>query len=48
MQHHHNLSNEILELSDRIVVMSEGRIAFETTAAAADTAEIGSYMAGHD
>ena len=40
--------DEILELSDRIVVMSEGRIAFETTAAAADTAEIGSYMAGHD
>ncbi|MCA0869603.1 ABC transporter ATP-binding protein [Seohaeicola saemankumensis] len=39
--------DEILELSDRIVVMSEGRIAFETSAAAANTAEIGSYMAGH-
>lgn len=39
--------DEILELSDRIVVMSEGRIAFETAAATADTAEIGTYMAGH-
>lgn len=39
--------DEILELSDRIVVMSEGQIAFETTAEAANTAEIGAYMAGH-
>ncbi|MAC79492.1 MAG: ABC transporter ATP-binding protein [Rhodobacteraceae bacterium] len=39
--------DEILELSDRIVVMSEGQIAFETTSQNADTAEIGSYMAGH-
>ncbi len=39
--------DEILELSDRIVVMSEGRVAFETSAAAANTAEIGSFMAGH-
>lgn len=38
--------DEILELSDRIVVMSEGRIAFETSAATANTVEIGSYMAG--
>lgn len=39
--------DEILELSDRIVVMSDGQIAFETPAASADTAEIGAYMAGH-
>ncbi|WP_428927015.1 ABC transporter ATP-binding protein [Marinibacterium sp. SX1] len=39
--------DEILELSDRIVVMSEGQIAFETTSQNADTSQIGSYMAGH-
>jgi ABC-type uncharacterized transport system ATPase subunit len=39
--------DEIMELSDRILVMSEGRIAFETTAAAADLTEIGQHMAGH-
>ena len=39
--------DEILELSDRIVVMSEGQIAFETTSHNADTSQIGSYMAGH-
>ncbi|MBB93203.1 MAG: ABC transporter ATP-binding protein [Rhodobacteraceae bacterium] len=39
--------DEILELSDRIVVMSDGQIVFETTSQNADTAEIGSYMAGH-
>ncbi|MEQ9126468.1 MAG: ABC transporter ATP-binding protein, partial [Alphaproteobacteria bacterium] len=39
--------DEILELSDRILVMSEGRIAYETPAAAADVAEIGRHMAGH-
>lgn len=39
--------DEILELSDRIVVMSEGQIVFETSAAAADTKQIGAYMAGH-
>lgn len=39
--------DEILELSDRIVVMSDGMIAFETPADTADTTEIGSYMAGH-
>ena len=39
--------DEILELSDRIVVMSEGRIAYETPGATADVAEIGRYMAGH-
>ena len=35
-----------MELSDRILVMSEGRIAFETPVAAANVAEIGQYMAG--
>ncbi|MCV6598242.1 MAG: ABC transporter ATP-binding protein [Mangrovicoccus sp.] len=39
--------DEILELADRILVMSEGKIAFETSAENADTAEIGAYMAGH-
>ena len=36
-----------MELSDRIIVMSEGQIAFETPIATADVAEIGHYMAGH-
>jgi len=39
--------DEIMELSDRILVMSEGRIAFETPIGTADIAEIGKYMAGH-
>lgn len=39
--------DEILELSDRIMVMSEGQIVFETKAETANTAEIGAYMAGH-
>ena len=39
--------DEILELSDRILVMSEGRIAFETPIGAADATEIGQHMAGH-
>ena len=39
--------DEIMELSDRILVMSEGRIAFETAIASADVAEIGQHMAGH-
>jgi simple sugar transport system ATP-binding protein len=39
--------DEILELSDRILVMSEGRIAYTTSAAAADIGEIGRHMAGH-
>ncbi|MGE0232862.1 MAG: ABC transporter ATP-binding protein [Flavobacteriaceae bacterium] len=40
--------DEILELSDRILVMAEGRLVYETTAAAADTNEIGAHMAGHE
>ena len=39
--------DEILELSDRILVMSEGSIVFETPAASADIGEIGKHMAGH-
>jgi simple sugar transport system ATP-binding protein len=39
--------DELLELSDRILVMSEGRIVYETPIESADTRTIGSYMAGH-
>jgi simple sugar transport system ATP-binding protein len=38
--------DELLELSDRIVVMSEGRIVFETPAAQADRSVLGSHMGG--
>jgi len=36
----------LLELADRIVVMSEGRVVFETTAAAADWQVLGAHMGG--
>ncbi|TWF49382.1 ABC transporter ATP-binding protein [Neorhizobium alkalisoli] len=39
--------DEILELSDRILVMSDGHIAYETPAEGADIGEIGRHMAGH-
>ncbi len=39
--------DEVMELSDRILVMSEGRIAYETPAAGASMAEIGHHMGGH-
>ncbi len=39
--------DELLELSDRLVVMFEGRIVHETTPGTADLAVIGRYMAGH-
>jgi simple sugar transport system ATP-binding protein len=39
--------DEILELADRILVMSEGRIAYGVPAAEADVATIGRYMGGH-
>ena len=39
--------DEILELSDRVLVMSEGRIAYETPIESADIGEIGRRMAGH-
>jgi simple sugar transport system ATP-binding protein len=38
--------DELLELSDRIVVMSEGRVVFETTAADADRHVLGAHMGG--
>ena len=38
--------DELLELADRIVVMSEGRITYETPAATADLRVLGQHMAG--
>jgi simple sugar transport system ATP-binding protein len=38
--------DELLELSDRIVVMSEGRIVYEVPTAAADRHELGAHMGG--
>jgi len=40
--------DELLELSDRILVMSEGRVVHETDAAHAEPHEIGRYMAGDE
>ena len=40
--------DELLELSDRIAVMSDGRIVFETPAASADRRVIGAHMGGGD
>lgn len=40
--------DELLALSDRIAVMSAGRLVFETEAGGADRAVLGRYMAGHD
>ncbi len=39
--------DEVLELADRVLVMSEGRITYETPAAGADIATIGHHMGGH-
>jgi ABC-type uncharacterized transport system ATPase subunit len=39
--------DEVFALSDRILVMSEGSIVHETSAANADLQEIGRHMAGH-
>ena len=38
--------DELLELADRIAVMSEGRIVYETPAASADRRTIGAHMGG--
>ncbi|MDZ4293054.1 MAG: ABC transporter ATP-binding protein [Hydrogenophaga sp.] len=38
--------DELLELADRIVVMSEGRVVFETPGANADRQTIGAHMGG--
>jgi ABC-type uncharacterized transport system ATPase subunit len=39
--------DEILELSDRFLVISEGKLVFETTPKTADLNVVGQYMAGH-
>ena len=39
--------DELIELSDRIHVMSDGRLVYETAAAGADPHVIGEHMAGH-
>lgn len=39
--------DELLELSDRILVMSDGALVYETPAATADVHTIGQHMAGH-
>ncbi|HTJ57141.1 MAG TPA: ABC transporter ATP-binding protein [Devosiaceae bacterium] len=39
--------DELLELSDRILVMSGGELVYETPIASADIAVIGAHMAGH-
>ncbi|MDP9173170.1 MAG: ABC transporter ATP-binding protein [Planctomycetota bacterium] len=39
--------DEVFELSDRIVVMFDGKLVYETTAADADIAVVGRHMAGH-
>ena len=39
--------DEIMELSDRVLVMSEGRIAYDAPIARADIATIGHHMGGH-
>jgi simple sugar transport system ATP-binding protein len=39
--------DELLEMSDRIMVISEGKLVYETPALAADIVVIGAHMAGH-
>ncbi len=39
--------DELLEMSDRIFVMSEGKLVYETPAIGADISVIGAHMAGH-
>jgi ABC-type uncharacterized transport system ATPase subunit len=39
--------DELLELSDRLLVMFHGRFVYEARASAADLTEIGRHMAGH-
>ena len=38
--------DELLELADRIAVMSEGRLVFETPAASAEHQVLGAHMGG--
>lgn len=39
--------DELLELSDRLVVLFEGHIAYETPTSKAERVQVGHYMAGH-
>ncbi len=39
--------DEIMEMSDRVVVISGGALVYETTPANADMTSIGQHMAGH-
>jgi ABC-type uncharacterized transport system ATPase subunit len=39
--------DELLELADRIVVMAQGELVFETPASCADRTVLGQHMAGH-
>ena len=39
--------DEILELADRVLVISDGKIVYETPIAQADRQMIGRHMAGH-
>jgi simple sugar transport system ATP-binding protein len=40
--------DEVLALSDRVLVMSEGRVVHETTPETADVTVMGRFMAGHE
>jgi simple sugar transport system ATP-binding protein len=39
--------DELLELSDRLVVMFHGQLVYQARASEADLTEIGRHMAGH-
>ena len=39
--------DEILEMADRVAVMSEGRVTYQAAIGATDRATIGRHMAGH-
>lgn len=39
--------DELMEMSDRIIVMSDGKLVYETPTRDADVAVIGAHMAGH-
>ena len=39
--------DELLEISDRLCVMFDGRIVYEVPTAYADVTTIGKHMAGH-
>ncbi len=39
--------DELLELADRIAVIAEGELVFETQAASAERTVLGRHMAGH-